>query len=280
MVDTRSTLPDFLGIGAQRCGTTWLDAQLRRHPAIYLPKNRKELHFFDTHYSKGLDWYRGFFQDAGPQARIGEITPRYLYSPLAVDRIARHLPKARLIVILRNPADRAYSQYGLLVSQGMKAAPFEAVIEAHPDLYYRGLYASQLSRFTSAFPREQLLILIFEELMKEPLAGLAELCRFLEIDERGLSAEGVSQPVGRSRSSRFAWLRRAAHHTSKRLRDADLDWLVNAAKNTPTRRMLDGGRQALPPLLPDTRHALLRGYEDDIRRLERLLDRSLDIWRN
>lgn len=280
MADARSTLPDFLGIGAQRCGTTWLDAQLRRHPAIYLPRDRKELHFFDTHYSKGLDWYRGFFQDAGPQARIGEITPRYLYSPLAADRIARHLPKARLIAILRNPADRAYSQYGLLISQGMRAASFEAVIEAHPDLYYRGLYASQISRFTCAFPREQLLILIFEELMKAPLAGLAEVCRFLELDEHGLSVEGVGRPVGGSRSSRFAWLRRATHHVSKRLRAADLDWMVNTAKTARLRRMFDGGRQALPPLLPETRQALLRSYKDDIQRLERLLDRSLDIWRN
>ena len=115
-----TTDPNFLVIGAQRSGTTWLDTALRAHPQVYLPERRKEIHYFDEHYSRGAEWYREFFSAAAARPglkAIGEVTPRYLFDPLVPQRIAGDFPSMRLIAILRNPADRAYSQFCMYVGR-------------------------------------------------------------------------------------------------------------------------------------------------------------------
>ena len=105
-------LPTFIGIGAQRAGTTWAYNCLAEHPQVFMTR-KKEQHFFYVNYSRGLDWYAAQFAGAGSAVARGEITPDYLYHPEALANIARDLPDARLFVILRNPIDRAVSAYAL-----------------------------------------------------------------------------------------------------------------------------------------------------------------------
>ena len=103
---------------ANRSGSTWLDSLLRRHPRVYLPTQRKELHFFDRHYRRGTGWYEACFptaEEAAAYDQIGEITPMYIYDPEVPARIEQLLPDCRFLIILRNPADRAYSQYTSMV---------------------------------------------------------------------------------------------------------------------------------------------------------------------
>ena len=99
---------DFLGIGAQKCGTSWCHENLRRHPNIFLPE-QKELHFWDTG-QHDLRWYRSFFQHKPKGAKAGEITPAYAILPTDVIRAIRTaLPEIRLVYLIRNPMDRAWS---------------------------------------------------------------------------------------------------------------------------------------------------------------------------
>ncbi len=118
-------LPDFIILGAQRAGTSSLYYYLSQHPQI-LPAVRKELHFFDDHYRRGLGWYRSQFPTRGARGTItGEATPYYLSHPHAPARIQRLLPQARLIVLLRNPVERAISHYFFEVSH-------QREVVAHP----------------------------------------------------------------------------------------------------------------------------------------------------
>ncbi len=197
-------LPDFLIIGAQKAGTTALYSYLRRHPHIIGP-SWKEVSFFDRHYARGAAWYRGNFPNAlrARRALVGEASPSYLFHPLAPERVAALVPHARLIVLLRDPVDRALSHYQYEVALGREALSFEDAVareeeRTHGEVermlqdsaYFsaawwnytyvaRGRYAEQLERWFAAFPRERLLILPSEELADEPAAAYARVLEFL-----------------------------------------------------------------------------------------------------
>jgi Sulfotransferase domain len=179
-------LPDFIILGAQRSGTTALFEYLRKHPSVSGPF-WKEVSFFDRHYTRGERWYRGNFPLRGGSI-VGEASPSYVLHPLAPQRVAGVVPDARLIVLLRNPVDRAYSQYQHEVELGREPLSFEEALDAEEERlrgevermiadpqYFstawwshtyatRGLYAEQLERWLAIFPREQLLVLSNEEL--------------------------------------------------------------------------------------------------------------------
>lgn len=156
------TLPTFLIVGAQRCGTTSLFKALMQHPRVRGPVLRKGVHYFDLAHARGLDWYRGHFplrrpghgpggdfghgsghdldRDAtdgpgngGPAVQIGESSPYYLFHPLGAQRIARDLPGVRVLVALRDPVERAYSAHAHELARGFETAPFERALELEPE---------------------------------------------------------------------------------------------------------------------------------------------------
>lgn len=199
------TLPNFLAIGVMKGGTTSFFNYLSRHPQIN-PPFRKEIKFFDIHYPQGLSWYRAHFP-LRPKMRdgtmTGEATPYYIFHPLAAQRIARHLPEAKLIVLLRNPVDRAYSHYSHMVKVGREPLSFEQALEKEEErlsgevdkiiadslystfkhLHYsyqaRGHYAEQLQKLYGLFPRENILILNSEELYSQPANVMSTAFSFL-----------------------------------------------------------------------------------------------------
>lgn len=211
---TQRTLPDYIIIGGQKCGTTSLDAYLRQHPWV-LQSLYKEIHFFDLHFRKGLSWYRAHFPTRSRMDRAasrlggrpitGESTPSYLFHPLAPRRVAQTLPDVKLIALLRNPIDRAHSHWQQIVDWNEETLPFEDAIEAeaerlpkHPEqltdlrllddylrfsYLARGRYAEQLERWFELFPREQMLIVLFDDLVADPSAICTRVTKFLGLPE-------------------------------------------------------------------------------------------------
>jgi Sulfotransferase domain len=199
-VKVEMTLPNFIIIGAQKSGTTWVSHRLKQHPQAFLVHGT---YFFDNpkNYARGLEWYQRFFGDAAGKKAIGEKTPSYFWGekfpssggPSNVPRrIKQTLPDAKLIVVLRNPVTRAISQFNHSIRSG-KLSPFteidRALTERDPvatnglGLLERGLYHRQLVRWLEFFPREQMRILIFErDVVQNPLECLVGLCHFLEIN--------------------------------------------------------------------------------------------------
>jgi hypothetical protein len=206
-------LPDFLILGAQKAGTTALYAYLRRHPGITGP-SWKEVSYFDRHYARGEAWYRGNFPNLA-RARgklVGEASPSYLFHPLAPERVKALVPEARLIALVRNPADRAHSHYNHEVALGREPLPFEDALEAEEERlrgeeerlvadprYFsrawwshaykaRGRYADQLERWLAVFPREQLLIVPSDDLGSAPELTHARVLEFLGAAAKPLDA--------------------------------------------------------------------------------------------
>jgi hypothetical protein len=203
--DLPVTAPDFVIIGAQRGGTTSLHAYLSAHPDVRAPAT-KELHFLTDRHERGLDWYLGQFPFAIPIGAItGEATPYALFHPLAPERLARIAPRARLLALLRNPVDRAYSHYLLERSRGFENLDFAAALdaeedrlageesrmcddptyvsEAHKHVSYvaRGDYAAQLERWFARVPRDQVLVLRSEDLYERPADAFARVAAYLGI---------------------------------------------------------------------------------------------------
>jgi len=203
--------PDFIIIGAQRCGTTSLYNTLKKY--LYIaPALKKEIHFFDMNFKQGMDWYRAHFPSyvykyTKKMRRhdfiTGEASPYYFFHPHVPKRIAELLPKVKLIALVRNPIDRAYSHYHHEVRLGYETLSFEEAIarederllaetakmqkdedyssfnHRHYSYLSRGVYIDQLMNWMRFFPREQILILPSEDLYSEPQATMGHVLEFL-----------------------------------------------------------------------------------------------------
>lgn len=274
------SLPNFLGIGAQKAGTTWLHQLLASHPDVYMPKKRKEVHYFDWHFDKGLDWYKTFFPDfknSQNYQAIGEITPDYLYETSCPKRIAELLPEVKLIAILRSPVSRAYSQYTMQAAEFNWTAPFETMITERPDIVERGKYALQLERYLNYFPKEQLLVLIFEEAVQNPNVAKQELARFLDLDPAKFPKTAGTEKVFGGYTPKYKRLYTAAKWLSFQLHKHDIDWLVEGAKRLGARSMFGKGQK--PPVMnPETKQALIQTFQADIQALEHMLETNLPTW--
>jgi hypothetical protein len=216
----RRALPDFLIIGVKRGGTTSVWNWLVEHPNVapMFPalQQIKSPHYFDLHYARGERWYRSHFPSAaaldraaqrtGIRPLTGEASPYYVFHPLVPERVQASVPKARLIVLLRNPIDRAYSNYWERRGSAAECLPtFEAALDAederlrgetarmltnpsyhskHHDWHSylgRGHYAEQLDRWFDRFGRDQLLIVGFDELRRDASAAYRQIQEFLSV---------------------------------------------------------------------------------------------------
>lgn len=201
---TRSvSAPDFVIIGTQRGGTTSLHAYLRAHPDIQTPA-KKEIHFLTDRFERGAEWYIGQFPSVVPVGTlVGEATPYALFHPLAPQRLLDVAPGARIIALLRNPVERAYSHYLHERARGHESLSFEDAVATEPERMHRleeqlangellvsdvhkrasylarGRYARQLERWLSVFPREQILTLRSEDLYTNPAATTEQVTDFL-----------------------------------------------------------------------------------------------------
>ena len=224
-------LPGFLIVGAERCGTSSMFEVLRQHPAVFsaiLP--RKEVHYFDDKYDRGLAWYRCHFplraraslaaRGAGVAPVAFEATPYYMFHPLAPERIHRDLPGVKLLVMLRNPVERAYSAHGLRIGRGYETEPFERALELeesrlageaerlaadpsyvsfnHRHYAYRtrGQYAEQLERLEQIFGRDRIHVIDSGDFFAGPGPVYNQVLDFLGLPHHRPAFE---RPATRSR---------------------------------------------------------------------------------
>jgi len=267
--------PDFLILGAQKCGTTSLASALRSHPQVFIPAAKEAHHFgkVDDDAVCGDDYLR-FFRDWRGEPVVGEATPNYLQSPRGAEQICRFLPEVKAVAVLRNPVDRAYSAYWNGRRVGRLRGGFAEVIESElaegpdvdrwfRDLLERGRYAEQLQRYLDlGFDRRRLCVLVFEEMASEPRPTLQSVQEFLGV-------EPLVTEIPRENEASSSWLPRrlrsalAPHYRSR--------WARTIANRT--RR-----RFAPPPMDPALRARLIEYFRPHNLRLAELLGRDLSAW--
>lgn len=294
-------LPNFLIIGAAKAGTTTLYSSLRRHPEVYFPF-KKEMHFFnnDIFYGRGVDWYiRTFFKNARRYTVRGDATPAYLYwGEKVIPRITETYGSQppRMIAILRDPVERAYSLYWHNRRTTKEPLSFEAALAAEDDrlarnrddlrargkatwAYFRaGLYSEQLERYFDRFPRESFHIMLLDDMKRDFAATTRDLFTFLRVDPDFSIAPSVSNSARTLRNTPIQRFLRATPSIGESLRKVlPVKWL-HYFRSAMRHVLYEEFSYA--PMDPKTERMLRERYLPDMQHLEKLLGRDLSKWRS
>lgn len=272
-------LPNFLVIGAMRSGTTWLHNILNTHPEICLPTKRKEVNYFDHFFDRGIEWYSRFFSAASKHSykAIGEITPNYLSAEPVPQRIASTLPEVKLILILRNPVDRAFSHYGFMMKSYGIDQDFQTYFRETPEVFYKGLYGHHIKRYLNYFPREQFLILKFEDFRSSPSQISKKISEFLDVSPNKFDEQVFAQKFNSSSLPRFPSIRSNLTKFRDNLRKHDLDFAWNLAKASKLDFIFDKKAVFEKPDF-QVRSSILKQYESDIELLTKLTEIDFSAW--
>jgi hypothetical protein len=297
------TMPNFLIIGFEKAGTTSVYHYLKQHPEVFVSPT-KETNFFihegqnpevlpylaeDLPVVRSLADYRALFEDGPEHKAIGEASPLYLTDARAARSIRRHVPEAKLIALLRDPVERAYSAYWMRVRDGRETRSFEQAVEEELGgqlddsleierrHYVRwGRYARYLEVYLGSFDRSQLAIHLFDDLKTDPEGLMRDLFRFLDVDDRfrpdtsirynasGVPDRSFLQPLfGKSRVTT----------TLKRALPGPLRRRAVSIQEAWRSRAL-----AKPPMPQRLRRKLVAGYRSDILELQGMIGRDLSRW--
>jgi hypothetical protein len=273
--------PTYVGIGAQKCASTWLHRILAAHPQVCVPAV-KELDFFSYRYDHGYQWYEHWFARAA-LAR-GEVSPSYFHEPAVPGRVAQYLPHAKILLTLRDPVQRALSNHRHEVRVGHVTGDlsFEAGLANNPMYVEQGLYATHLRRWLCHFPREQLLVVTVDDIERDPLAVSRAVYAFIGVDA-GFEPSGFDERYNPSyveRSRVLAGVKDAAYGAT---RWPGLRWAWEAAAGLGLRSIYRGVNRVessavIPPPQPETIACLRERFEPEVRELEQLLGRALPEW--
>ena len=293
------TLPNFILAGAYPAGSGQLYAFLDQHPDIYLPKPMQpECNFFfkTTSYEKGIDYYeKTWFSNVDGQKAAGERSSLLLCGAWVPERVAKHLPKVRLIFMLRNPVDRAYAHYRFTALAGFEEYSFEEALEIEevrsrsmpppfwleiqPFSYFeRGLYADQLTRWAKFFPAEQILLSRSDQLVKDRDKSLGRIFRFLGVDNLSIQVRDASDFT--STSVVDPKLQRSLRLKHPRELDAAIQKLRDGEPATTDvdRRFRANLLKSKKPLSDDLRRKLTRRYAESNARLKGMVPFSIEDW--
>ncbi len=178
--------PSFLGLGVEKAATSWIYACLYEHPDLCMPV--KEINFFsrEENWSKGKEWYENIYanQCRSSGAHVGEFSTEYLFIEKTADRIASTYPDVKLIISLRDPITRAYSQYYNSIKSGeiKKSVSFSQAIEIDKTILGQGYYKKQVENYLRYFPKKNMHFLLYEDIAIEPLVCIQSLYRYLDVD--------------------------------------------------------------------------------------------------
>jgi hypothetical protein len=267
-------LPQFVIVGAPKCATSWLVVNLRKQRDIFMPA--PELHYFNRNYDKGVDWYCRMFDGARDNQLIGEKSASYLADPAVPGRMKQLLPDAKLIVQIRNPVDRAYSDYCMLLRRGevtMDVRQYLDPARAGQSRFLRdGLYAHHIASFLEFYPADRIKILLHEEIQREPGKAFMEVADFLGLQNASppaLVTRRVKDKAAATLPGAVRRILRPVKHLAAPYRERP--WFRRA-------HALLAREISYPVLDRDMRAGLRDYYADDVSALSKLLGRDLTGW--
>ena len=287
------SLPNFFIVGTPKAGTTALYNYLRQHPDIYLPEC-KEPHFFSYVGESLPEWgipeieaYKQLFNSARGGQVIGEASTWYLYSSTAAEQIHRLLPDSKIIVVLRQPVERAYSSWSFRLQCGWEPIQnFEQAIEAELsriqsgfswDFHYlnTGFYYSQLKRYFDLFRRDQIKVYLQEDLKADTAALMQDIFRFLEVDDSYTT--DVSEKHNVTRIPKNRWINQFLSKETS-VKSFLKKVMPNSLRSTASHRLRKLNNTSVPLLSTEMHQKLTLKYREDIGKTAKLIDRDLSGW--
>lgn len=286
----------FLGLGAEKAGTTWIADKLSQHPEVYMPP-KKEIFFFndlDAHflseenprYKRGIKWYKKHFQDR-PEKVVGEFSPVYLYSLITAKRIKKHFPKTKLIICLRHPVERAFSQYIHDKRLGViENISFLEALEKYDCYIKKSKYFNNLQNYFKLFPKKDVYVLTLNEIEKKPKKCVKELYTFLDLKNKDYLPKKLHTKMNSARSAKLPRLNYLLIHSEYLLRRLKMDRLLWIVEELGLRDLALKVRdynspriRKYPKLNKNTREKLLMAFTEEIGPLEKLVKKDLSAWR-
>ena len=272
-------LPDFMGVGPPRTGTTWLDEVLRGH--VGLPEGRKETDFFKRNYPRGVDWWAAYFENCPPNLPCGEICPTYFALEQARTRLAELLPECRIVITLRDPVERAYSYFRLLHRHGWMKTGFEEAVMRRRDIRDQSRYAAHLRAWQQTFGAERVYVGFYDDLKARPQAFIDGITSFLGIPSIPVAGSAIAEErvntVGEAPRSRS--LARRARRLHLWLEDKKFDSTMRILTDLGVWRFFATGGPKFEPLTDEVDARLREVFRPDIEELEKLLGRDLTAWK-
>ncbi len=301
-------MPNFLIIGAAKSGTTSLADYLGQHPDVFIPPTNKEPSYFalqdgslplagpaapkvihELWYSHCItehDRYANLFADAGDRSAVGEASVRYLYYAQAAERICAAMPNAKLVAVLREPVSRLYSHYCMNVQYQLEPLSLADAIEAEPeriragwgwDWHYTrvGNYGEQLQRYFRLFDREQIQVLLYDELVKDQVGVFQRICRHIGVED---SFKPDMTYRGKSAYRPWnLWLDRWLHWP-RSIRPGWESWIPNRIPEFIKKRLEDWNSVPVPKIDRAVAKDLQRVFRDDVQQLEDLIGRKTNWY--
>jgi len=274
----------FIGVGAQKCASTWLHRMLEEHPEVGVGM-QKEIDFFSYHFDHGYQWYERQFTNCEQKLAVGEISPSYFCEPAVPQRVQQYQPKAKILVSFRDPVQRALSNHrhevrvGHFTEEGLS---FEAGLANNPMYVEQGLYATHLKRWLQYFPAEQILVVLMEDIEKDPLAVARKVYAFLGVDE-SYEPQYLSKQFNKSYANRSRALLGIKDALYKLTRTPGFGWLWKLGSLLGLKAMYRGVNTlpsdiAIPEPSENTLAELRKQFAPEVRKLSELIQRPLDAW--
>jgi hypothetical protein len=268
-------LPNFIFLGTDKSGSTWLHARLSEHPQVFLTP-AKDVFYFDNYYDRGLDWYADQFAGAKPQHKVvGEICNTYLYSPEARERIATDLPGVKVMVSLREPLDHAFSHYRYLRRSGLFRGSFREFFDNEPGIMGAARYSEYVGPYIERLGRNRVHVGVFEELQEDPQRFMDGVTDWLGIDRLPLDQRAAAPKLAAS-SARSQAIARLSKWGADRARDLGMPRLVGRIKLSPVvqralyRPIKDDAVEEGPTA--EDRARVREEFRDEIKRLSDMCD--------
>lgn len=283
--------PNFIGIGGQKCASTWVSEVLRYHPNVYM-SNPKEIQFFSTRWNNGLDWYLEHFQNADRKKKlaIGEFSVNYM-TPISAERIYSVLGTVKILVVLRNPVSRFLSHYKHYIREGklLKNKYFVlnldtlcSALDEYPELLQNGYYSISLKHYMNIFGNENIHIILNEDIQKNPQQVVKGIYTFLGVDPM-FQSPIINKKVSLGIIPRFEFLESLRlfaygilYHRAPKMIALTRKLRIAEAYRKINTRDEKGGLK----IQKDALEQLFLYYEEEITKTEALIRRNLTHWRS
>ncbi len=263
---------DFVFIGPQRTGTSWIDVTLRNHDSLCLPYGVKETMYFDHDHDE-LDTYWQYFSKAKNFQLLGEVAPTYFDSKKACNRIHDLNPDCKIIVTIRNPVDRAFSLYCHHLAKGRVSKSFLEAVNENPRILESGKYSEWLPLWEKTFGKENIYLIKIEDIDLNPQKTIDEVLDFLGVHHMRLPAIS-QQPIGQATLPRFKLLAKIMSKLVIFFRKRRWHLIPEIGKKIGLKKVFKGAEDALPKMTREEHEFLKEYFDRDLQYLNLIYEKK------